>query len=154
MRLQIYVRAVTVASFEPTSDNPSTTDFVLETGMLNRWRGAGSLVRALGSLRLCERCRRALSISVTQLQRAYGDLKTDYEALVAAGELNFDPHQQESVEQLQRLQRQLAGYEPPPPPSLLGKVGIYMEFHLYVYSTVERPCNSKPSVKFDSRLLH
>ena len=102
--------------------------------MFNTWRGAGSLVRALGSLRLCERCRRALSISVTQLQRAHahGDLKTDYEALVAAGELNFDPHQQESVEQLQRLQRQLAGYEPPPPPSLLGKVGRYMEFHLYV----------------------
>ena len=90
--------------------------------MLNRWRGAGSLVRALGSLGLCERCRRALSISVTQLQRVHGDVKTDYEALVAAGELNFDPHQQESVEQLQRLQRKLAGYEPPPSPSLLGKV--------------------------------
>ena len=93
----------------------------------SRWRGAGSLVRALGSVGLCERCRRALSISMTQLQRAHGDVKTDYEALVAAGELNFDPHQQESVEHLQRLQRQLSGYEPPPPPSLLGKVGTYTE---------------------------
>ena len=75
------------------------------------------------SVGLCERCNRALRIAVAQIRRAHWDIKTDYEALVAAGELNFDPHQQKSVEQLQRLQLQLAGYEPPLPPSFLGKVG-------------------------------
>jgi protein AFG1 len=59
---------------------------------------------------------------VTQVRRGHWDIKTDYEALVAAGELNFDPHQQRSVERLQQLQLRLAGYEPQPPPGFLGKM--------------------------------
>ena len=77
---------------------------------------------SLNSLELCERCSRALKAAVSQVRRAHWDVKTDYEALVAAGELSFDPYQQRAVEQLQHLQLQLAGYEPPPPPSFLGKV--------------------------------
>ena len=112
--------------------------------MLSRSRCA-PLVWALGSLRLCERCSQALALAVTRtpLRRAHGDVKTDYEALVAAGELNFDTHQQTAVERLQRLQRQLAGYESPPPPSFLGKVGIphvyiMWEYYVYVMSCMEQ----------------
>ena len=52
------------------------------------------------------------------------DLKAKYEALVAAGELRFDPHQLRAVEKLHSLQRELDGYEPPQPPGLLQKVKI------------------------------
>ena len=71
---------------------------------------------------LCKRCSLALGLAVTQVRRAHGDLRTRYEALVAAGELHFDPHQLNAVEHLQRLQAQLTGYHAPSPPGLLSKV--------------------------------
>ncbi len=40
-------------------------------------------------------------------------LKAEYEALVAAEKLRFDPHQLRAVEKLEALQRRLDGYEPP-----------------------------------------
>lgn len=98
----------------------------------SRWRVPSSLSWLVGSLELCERCSRSLTIAVTLARRAHGDVKKDYEALVAAGELNFDPYQQRSVEQLQRLQQQLAGYEPPSSPSFLGKVRLT---HFYTDQT-------------------
>ena len=88
-----------------------------------RWRGSSAAVVTIpSSLGLCERCSRALEAVGVPVRRRHWDIKTDYEGLVAAGELSFDPQQQSSVEQLQRLQLKLAGYEPPPPPSFLGKV--------------------------------
>ncbi|CAI8005698.1 AFG1-like ATPase [Geodia barretti] len=88
-----------------------------------RWRGSSAaVVTSLSSLGLCERCSRALEAAGVPVRRRHWDIKTDYEGLVAAGELTFDPQQQNSVEQLQRLQLKLAGYEPPPPPSFLGKM--------------------------------
>ena len=86
------------------------------------WRGASAVATTLKSLGLCERCSRVLLAVGLGVRGAHWDVKADYEALVAAGELNFDPHQQRSVEQLQQLQLKLAGYEPPSPPSLLDKV--------------------------------
>ena len=77
---------------------------------------------ALGCLRVCERCNRVFEAAGIRVRRAHWDVKADYEALVAAGELNFDPYQQNSVEQLQNLQLKLSGYEPPPPQGFLGKV--------------------------------
>ena len=86
-----------------------------------RWRNDRAISVTVGSLGLCVKCSRALTLAVTR--GAHWDVKTDYEALVAAGELNFDPLQQKSVEHLQRLQLQLAGYEPPSTPSsFLGRV--------------------------------
>ena len=101
----------------------------------------------VATLGLCERCSRALEAAGVPVRLRHWDIKTDYESLVAAGELSFDPHQQNSVEQLQRLQSQLAGYEPPPSPSFLGKVchtrGIYRNtlYHFsYIPSTNTIQC--------------
>ena len=99
-----------------------------------RWRGTGAVAKTVGSLGLCERCSHILVVVGVNVRRAHWDVRTDYEALVAAGELNFDPHQQRSVEQLQQLQLKLAGYEPPPPPSFLGKVST----RIYVHDTQTR----------------
>ena len=100
-----------------------------------RWGGSGAIAVTVGTLELCARCSRALAVAVTRARRAHWDVKTDYEALVAAGELNFDPLQQQSVERLQSLQLQLAGYEPPSPPSsFLGRVSILLHIYVYIYN--------------------
>ena len=44
--------------------------------------------------------------------RAYSSIKAKYQSLLAAEELNFDPHQMAIVDQLQHLQEKLRDYEP------------------------------------------
>lgn len=55
----------------------------------------------------------------------HSGLKAEYEALVAAGKLTFDPHQLRAVEHLQRLQRELDGYQPAQSPSLFQQVRMH-----------------------------
>ena len=76
------------------------------------------------SLRVCDKCVRSLGLAAMPVRAARGDLKTHYEALVAAGELHFDPQQKKAVERLQRLQERLSGYQAPSPPGILGKVSV------------------------------
>ena len=74
------------------------------------------------SLRVCNKCVRSLGLATVPVRAAHGDLNAHYDALVAAGELHFDPHQKKAVERLQRLQEQLSGYQTPSSPGILGKV--------------------------------